>query len=68
MKERRTRGFGRRRLYTGGALMVLAPIGVSGCASDKGAIAIVPADVVVDADCLEGQHCADIGVAKVCAH
>jgi hypothetical protein len=52
VKERRPRWLGRRRLYAGGALMVLAPIGVSGCASDKGgkdAIAIAPADVVADA-------------------
>lgn len=47
------KGRHRRKLYAGGTLMVLAPMGVTGCgteqAGDTDAVAVVPVDVVSDA-------------------
>ncbi len=47
--SRRPRWMDRRRMYTGGALMILAPLGLTGCAKDDGKdMADAPADIVAD--------------------
>lgn len=47
--ERRPRWLDRRRLYTGGAMMILAPLGLVGCVDDPATdVAVTPADALAD--------------------
>ena len=47
--DRRPRWLDRRRLYTGGAMMILAPLGLAGCVDDPATdIAVAPADAQSD--------------------